>query len=64
MESQIDSLYSTLLRIETESDNKALIEWLENVCQRHFGLIDGLVANFIINIDEPVYGRKLLKVLK
>lgn len=64
MESQIDSLYDTLLRIENEEDNKALIDWLENVCQRHYGLIDGLVANFIINIDEPAYAKKLLRVLK
>lgn len=64
MESQIDALYSTLLRVDTEPDNKALIDWLENVCQRHFGLVDGLVANFIVNIDEPTYGKKLLKVLK
>ncbi|TNV79018.1 hypothetical protein FGO68_gene2123 [Halteria grandinella] len=64
MESQIDALYSTLLRVDTEPDNKALIEWLENVCQRHYGLVDGLVANFIVNIDEPAYGKKLLKVLK
>ncbi len=64
MESQIDMLYSTLLRVENEQDNKALLDWLENVCQRHFGLVDGLVSNFIVNIDEPEYSKKLLKVLK
>jgi hypothetical protein len=32
MESQIDQLYDTLLRVETEEDNKALLDWLENVC--------------------------------
>ena len=32
MESQIDQLYDTLLRVETEEDNKPLLDWLENVC--------------------------------
>jgi hypothetical protein len=47
MEGQIDQLYETLLRVETEEDNKPLIEWLESICQKQFGLVDGLVANFI-----------------
>ena len=64
MESQIDQLYDTLLRVEKEEDNKALLDWLENVCQKQFGLVDGLVANFIMNIDQPTYAKKLLKVLK
>jgi hypothetical protein len=64
MESQIDQLYDTLLRVENEENNKALLDWLENVCQRQFGLVDGLVANFIMNIDQPTYAKKLLKVLK
>ena len=64
MESQIDQLYDTLLRVETEEDNKQLLDWLENVCQKQFGLVDGLVANFIMNIDQPVFAKKLLKVLR
>jgi chaperone required for assembly of F1-ATPase len=64
MESQIDQLYDTLLRVETEEDNKPLLDWLENVCQKQFGLVDGLVANFIMNIDQPVFAKKLLKVLR
>jgi chaperone required for assembly of F1-ATPase len=51
MESQIDQLYDTLLRVEQEENNKQLLDWLENVCQKQFGLVDGLVANFIMNID-------------
>ena len=64
MESQIDQLYDTLLRVETEENNKPLLDWLENVCQKQFGLVDGLVANFIMNIDQPTFAKKLLKVLK
>lgn len=51
MEAQIDQLYDTLLRVEQETDNKALLDWVESVCQKEFGLVDGLVANFIQNID-------------
>jgi len=50
--------------VETEEDNKPLLDWLENVCQKQFGLVDGLVANFIMNIDQPVFAKKLLKVLR
>jgi hypothetical protein len=64
MEAQIDQLYDTLLRVETEPSNKALLDWLENVCQRQFGLVDGLVANFIMNYDQPTMAKKLLKVLR
>ena len=51
-------------QMETEEDNKPLLDWLENVCQKQFGLVDGLVANFIMNIDQPVFAKKLLKVLR
>lgn len=37
---------------------------MENICQKQFGLVDGLVANFVDNIDDPAFARKLLKVLK
>ncbi len=47
MEAQIDQLYDTLLRVEQEPENKDLLDWVESVCQREYGLVDGLVANFI-----------------
>ena len=64
MEEQIDQLYDTLLRVDEETDNKPLIEWLESVCQKEFGLVDGLVMYFIQNIENPGIAKKLLKVLK
>ena len=64
MEAQIDQLFDVLQRMDTETDNKDLYLWVENICQRQFGLIDGLVANFIDNIDDPQFARKLLKVMK
>ena len=51
MEDQIDQLYDTLLRVDQETDNKPLLDWLESVCQKEFGLVDGLVVYFIQNID-------------
>lgn len=57
-------LYDTLLRVENEPDNKQLLAWLEGICQPHFQMVDGLVGTFITNLDEPVYARKLLRVLK
>jgi len=64
MEDQIDQLYDTLLRVDQETDNKPLLDWLESVCQKEFGLVDGLVVYFIQNIDQAVIAKKLLKVLK
>ncbi len=32
MEDQIDQLYDTLLRVDQETDNKPLLDWLESVC--------------------------------
>ncbi len=32
MEAQIDQLYDTLLRVEQETDNKDLLDWVESVC--------------------------------
>jgi hypothetical protein len=64
MEAQIDQLYETLLRVEREPENRQLLEWLEQVCQRQYQIIEGLVANFIVNIDEPEMAKRLLRVLK
>ena len=50
--------------MDEEKDNQDLIAWLENICQREFGLIDILVVNFIDNISDPELARKLLKILK
>jgi len=64
MEAQIDLIYDTLLRVETEADTRPLLAWLENVCQPQFQVVEALVADFIVNIDEPGRAKKLLKVLK
>lgn len=53
-----------MIRLDNEKNNQELYQWVENICQKQFGLVDGLVANFIDNIDDPVFARKLLKVLK
>jgi hypothetical protein len=37
---------------------------LRGVCKKEFGIVDGLVANFIENIDNPEFSKKLLKILK
>jgi len=53
-----------LLRLDTETENEALLEWCKNVCRPEFAVVDGLVANFIASYQEKVYATKLLKVLK
>ena len=40
-------LYDALVRLEDETDNEELIEWVEGVCMPEYGVVDGLVANFI-----------------
>jgi hypothetical protein len=57
-------LSSTLERLETEEDNKeALLEWVIGVCDPEFGMVEGLVANFIDFIDNRDYARTILKIL-
>jgi len=53
-----------LLRLDTETENEALLEWCKNVCRPEFAIVDGLVANFIASYQEKAYAKKLLKVLK
>ena len=57
-------LYDALLRLEEETENEELIEWVEGVCVPEYGVIDGLVANFIDYIDDKNYSNLLLKILK
>jgi hypothetical protein len=60
----IQMLSSTLDRLEEEEDNKeALLEWVTGVCDPEFGMVEGLVANFIDSIDDKEYSKKILKIL-
>lgn len=57
-------LYSTLIRLENEEENKeALLEWIIGICDPEFGMVEGLVANFIDFIDDKEYAKKILKIL-
>lgn len=57
-------LHSALERLDEESENEALIDWVRNVCDPEFGIVDGLVANFIDFVDDSEYAKKILKILK
>ena len=57
-------LYGALIRLDTEPDNEALLDWCKNVCRPEFAIVDGLVANFVANYQEKAYAGKLLKILK
>jgi hypothetical protein len=60
----IQMLSSTLDRLEEEEDNKeALLEWVTGVCDPEFGMVEGLVANFIDSIEDKEYSKKILKIL-
>lgn len=57
-------LYGALIRLDTETDNEALLEWCKNVCRPELSVVDGLVANFVASYQEKAYASKLLKVLR
>ena len=60
----IQMLSSTLDRLDEEEDNReALVEWITGVCDPEFGMVEGLVANFIDFIDEKDYAKQILKIL-
>ena len=41
------------MRLDQEPNNSELIEWLSSIAQPEYGLIDGLVANFVENVEDP-----------
>ncbi len=60
----MENLYGALLRLDTEQENDQLKDWVKNVCEPQYGVIDGLVANFIDFLDNVPYVTKILKILK
>lgn len=64
LDAQIEMLYGALIRLDTETDNEALLEWCKNVCRPELSVVDGLVANFVASYQEKEYASKLLKVLR
>ena len=57
-------LYEALLRLDTEAENEALLDWCKNICRPEFAIVDGLVANFVASYQEKSYAMRILKVLK
>ena len=57
-------LYDSLVRLDTETENEALLDWCKNICRPEFAIVDGLVANFVASYQEKTYAAKILKVLK
>ena len=47
LDAQIEMLHGALTRLDTETENEALLDWCKNCCRPEFSLIDGLVANFV-----------------
>ncbi len=64
LDEQMENLYGALLRLDTEQENDQLKDWVKNVCEPQYGVIDGLVANFIDFLDNVPYVTKILKILK
>ena len=64
LDAQIEQLYGALIRLDTETENEALLEWCKNICRPEFAIVDGLVANFVASYTEKAYAKKILKVLK
>ena len=52
LEGAIETLNGALERLEDEADNEELIEWIQDTCAPEWGIIDGLVANFIDNYQD------------
>ena len=52
---QIEMLYTALERLDTETENEALLDWCKNCCRPEFALIDGLVANFVASYEDKEY---------
>ena len=58
-------LYTALSRLDTETENEALLDWCKNICKPEFAIVDGLVANFVASYTEDIaYATRILKVLR
>lgn len=64
MDEQLENLYKALLRLDEETENEPLKDWVNNICAPENGVIDGLVSNFIDSVDDKAFARKILKILK
>ena len=64
LDESIQMLFDALVRMDTETDNEALQQWCENICQPEYAIVDGLVANFVQYQDDKDYLKHLMKVLK
>ena len=51
-------------RLDEEEDNDELVEWVQGVCLPNYGVIDGMVANFIDNLQDAKFTQQLLRILK
>ena len=40
---------------DEEEDNDELVEWVQGVCLPEYGVIDGMVANFIDNLQDAKF---------
>ena len=64
LDESIEMLFGALMRLDTETENEPLREWCKNAVKPEYGLVDGLVANFVDHYEDKEYAKKLLKVLK
>ena len=64
LDESIEMLFGALMRLDTETENEPLREWCKNAVQPEYGVVDGLVANFVDLYEDKEYAKKLLKVLK
>jgi hypothetical protein len=64
LDEQMQALYEGLLRLDEERENEELMDWVKSVCDPQYGVVDGLVSNFIDFLDDKPYVTKILKILK
>ncbi len=65
-ETQIDEIISVLERVEKEelSDDPDIKNWLYQITDEKFELIDSLIVMFVENIKDPVLTDNVIKVLR
>lgn len=64
LEGAIEQLKDALERLVDEDDNEELLEWIMDTCAPEWGIIDGLVANFIDNYKDVEVAQSRMKILK
>lgn len=62
LQGKIDQIYKVLTDLKRRHSKKK-IDWLMQISDKSFGLVEALIENFMMSIDEVEYATKILMII-